>query len=376
MPIVHRHLLVVPVVVGLVAHAAAPARGEIIYRGESLPGTGTCPDGDISFAMDPKHGRVIRVRAVDKSGQPSERCEFVGGGGGRLMPGMTVWIGWRSRVVTPAPNVRNVMFQAKCHGMHVADQPLVFEMRGGKLTLNNHEDIGGVETPRTVWSRELPLDTWFTILMKVHYSESRTEGSVQLWFNGALQTLANGSTTHHGQTYDGAENNVHWGIYRGASVNGEAFHYLWRPRIATTRAEADPDDGTEPTADGSPDGAGVRDAGGAVPEPAAGDGAAPIADRGPTADLAVAIDARAAGGTGGAGGSGGSGGTGALDAAAAGGGGTGGDPGGGGASGAGGPPPDTAPAGCGCRLARPDHSPGAPVVLAMLLLLAVVRRRR
>jgi hypothetical protein len=55
-----------------------------------------------------------------------------------------------------------------------------------------------------------------------------------------LQTLANGTTTHRGQTWDGSENNMHWGIYRRSSINGTQIHYIWRPRIATTRAEADP----------------------------------------------------------------------------------------------------------------------------------------
>jgi len=64
-----------------------------------------------------------------------------------------------------------------------------------------------------VWSRQLPLDTWFTIVLRVKYSESRTEGEVQLWYDGVLQTLAGGTTTHHGQTWDGDENNMHWGIY-------------------------------------------------------------------------------------------------------------------------------------------------------------------
>jgi hypothetical protein len=56
---------------------STPVRAEIIYTGESLPGLGTCPDGDISWAMDAEQGRVIRVHAIDRAGQPSERCEFV-----------------------------------------------------------------------------------------------------------------------------------------------------------------------------------------------------------------------------------------------------------------------------------------------------------
>jgi len=76
--------------------------------------------------------------------------------------------------------------------------------------------------------------------MKIRYSESRTTGYVQVWYNGALQTLRNGSTTHNGQTWDGSDNNMHWGIYRRSSINGTEIHYVKRPRVTTTLAEAMP----------------------------------------------------------------------------------------------------------------------------------------
>jgi hypothetical protein len=101
--------------------------------------------------------------------------------------------------------------------------------------------VGGSETSREVWRRALPgSGTWFSIVMKIHYSESRTSGSVQLWYNGVLQTLLNGKTTHNGQTWDGSENNMHWGIYRRSSINGTEIHYVYRPRVATTYNEAKP----------------------------------------------------------------------------------------------------------------------------------------
>jgi hypothetical protein len=34
---------------------------------------------------------------------------------------------------------------------------------------------------------------------------------------------------------------MHWGIYRRSSINGAQTHDIYRPRIATTFAEANPD---------------------------------------------------------------------------------------------------------------------------------------
>jgi MYXO-CTERM domain-containing protein len=267
------------------------ATATVVYSADNLPGMGTCTNGNISWFLDPQYGRVIRVHVVDAVGKNSERCEFVASNGGR-MPGETYFIGWRSRVDTPLAGGWNGIYQMKCHGDHVADQPLVLTMRDNRLVLENHEDIGGKETSRMVWSTDLPVNKWFSVVLRVHYSESRTEGSVELWFNGKPQILAGGTTIHHGQTWDGSENNMHWGIYRADEVMGEGDHYLWRPRVATTFAEADPDGKPEPAApDGSVGDASPADAGAAA------------------ADASLSPDARekldATGATGGAGGGGG-----------------------------------------------------------------------
>jgi hypothetical protein len=97
-----------------------------------------------------------------------------------------------------------------------------------------------VQKSRTIWSTPLRQNRWFSLMLEVHYSESRTVGYVQVWYDGKLQKLANGRDIHHGQTWDGAENNIHWGVCRRASHTGPQIHDLWRPRIATTMAEANP----------------------------------------------------------------------------------------------------------------------------------------
>lgn len=224
---------------GIVVASALPAQAAVIYQQTGLPGDRTCPDGSIAWHNDSQEGRVVKVDV--REGSYKERCEFVGGGSGKLKNGMTVYMGWKSRIVAPSSGDWNNIMQLKCHGQHVANHPLLLRVGGKRLTLMNYEDVNGKLQGRPVWSAPLPVDRWFSVLMKVHYSESRTAGSVQLWLDGKLQTFDNGKTTHNGQTWDGSENNVHWGIYRTARINGNQVHYIKRPTIATTMAEADPD---------------------------------------------------------------------------------------------------------------------------------------
>jgi Polysaccharide lyase len=228
---------------GALLVTSIPAGASVIYSaGDRLPGTATCPNGGFSWLDDRQEGRVIRVRVseIDPQVKNSERCEFVGGGRGALKNGATIYVGWKSRLTMPQSNSWNGIWQAKCHGDQVADQPLVLDASHGRLTLSNHEDINGREVGRTVWSVPLPKGRWFSIVMKIRYSESRTQGYVQLWYDGQLQTLSNGKTIHYGQTWDGSENDMHWGIYRRSSVNGTQYHDIKNLRIATTFAEVNP----------------------------------------------------------------------------------------------------------------------------------------
>jgi hypothetical protein len=224
----------------------APAsHAQVIYNGgQSLPGKETCPDGGIEWHNDAQRGRVIRVRVNERTNKNSERCEFAAGRG-KLTEGMTVYVGWKSRINVPTSDDRNWnnMFQLHCHGTHVADHPLVFGVQGGRLSLTNHENINGRETGRRVWSEPSRENRWFSIVLKIHYSTRREVGYVRLWYDGRLQTLDNGRTVHYGQTWEGTDKNMHWGIYRADEVNGTQTHDVWRPRIATTEREADPDAG-------------------------------------------------------------------------------------------------------------------------------------
>jgi hypothetical protein len=116
---------------------------------ESSRGHGPCAQcGDvIRDGGGPEHGPAPPGN--------SERCEFAVGRR-ELRLGATIYIGWKSKVSLPRSTSWNGIFQPKCHGSHVADQPLVWSVRDNRLTLDNHEDIGGKETSRKVGSTGLP----------------------------------------------------------------------------------------------------------------------------------------------------------------------------------------------------------------------------
>ncbi|RZB14004.1 hypothetical protein StrepF001_40915 [Streptomyces sp. F001] len=224
----------------LVTGVAPTSHATVIWQGgNTLPGIGTCPNGAINWHSDATYGNVPRFTVNEVTDGNSERCEMAVARRS-LTDGMTVYIGWKSRVTAPTTNTWNYILQLKSHGTNVANHPLTLGVGGGNLTLRNDEDINGTQVGRTVWSTPLRQGQWFSMMLKIRYSEDRTVGYVQVWYNGAWQTLANGTTVHYGQTWDGEENNVHWGIYRRSSVNGTQTHDLYHPRIATTWQEAIP----------------------------------------------------------------------------------------------------------------------------------------
>ena len=117
-------------------------QGKVIYQATSLPGTGTCPNGAISWFNDPQQGRVIRTRIEEVSTGNSERCEFVGGGGGRLQNGMTVYVGLEvqgGRPVSGRGTGCSNSSATVARGRPAAGG----RIRNGRLILENHEDIGG-----------------------------------------------------------------------------------------------------------------------------------------------------------------------------------------------------------------------------------------
>jgi len=217
------------------------AGAAILYESTGLPGTGTAPNGRFSWHNDSQQGRVLQVEVLDAAGG-KERAEFVATGRDNRYKDKTVFIGWKSRLDMPAATGGNwcVIMQGFAAGQRDIVHPFDLRVDGGKLYLVRWTGQGN-DHRTTIWSRTIPSrNTWFSIVMKVRYSTSASTGYVELWYNGAKQTFANGSQTMKMQTWDGVDNNIHWGIYRSGGVNGTGHHYMKNVRIATTYNEAVP----------------------------------------------------------------------------------------------------------------------------------------
>ena len=221
--------------------SAITARAEIFYRlnmGGTLPGTATAPNGTFSWHNDGTYGTVLKVVCSDTSDPNvnNERAEFVASGSNNKYFDKTVYMGWRSYLSLPTPSSSswNNIMQGKAAGNFTLNHPFYLRADSGTLRL-------GTDAAGYIWSRTLPHQTWFSIVIKIRYSTSPSTGYAEVWYNGTKQTLANGTQQFKFQTWSGSDNNIHWGIYRSKSINGTATHYMWRPTIASTYAEAAPE---------------------------------------------------------------------------------------------------------------------------------------
>jgi len=218
----------------------APAEATILYESTSLPGTGTAPNGRFSWYNDSQQGRVLHVECFDAS-SGKERAEFVASGKGNKYKDKTVYIGWKSRLNLPEGSAGTTSIM---QGFAAGERKIVhpFDMHSGNGVIFLNRWTGQSSDTRTrIWSRAKPsTGTWFSIVLKVRYSSSPSTGYLELWYNGSRQTFYNGTQTLKMQTWDGVDNNIHWGIYRTGGINGTGHHYMKNVRIATTYSEAVP----------------------------------------------------------------------------------------------------------------------------------------
>ncbi|HKB50523.1 MAG TPA: heparin lyase I family protein [Solirubrobacterales bacterium] len=76
----------------------------------------------------------------------------------------------------------------------------------------------------TFWeSAKLQRDRWYDLVYRVKLSQSSSTGFVEVWLDGAQQTLANGQTRRYGQTIQAAQTYLKAGIYRSGSSTGTSI---------------------------------------------------------------------------------------------------------------------------------------------------------
>jgi hypothetical protein len=201
-----------------VVFVAGQAHASIIWTGDTGKGTGVfgngnCPaPGSISVVTDPSRGQVWRFHkpAGDR------RCEAhgikVGGRKYTFQNNSTYYLGWSMQLSSTVNN--NANFQWKSYGHHIQNYPLVLKMIGGRLTLLNRQPGNHNFLP---WSRPLAANTWMHVVLGIHTSDALQGGWVEVYIDGAQQTLSNGAKRWPCRTWD-SYNDPKWGVY-GAQAN-------------------------------------------------------------------------------------------------------------------------------------------------------------
>lgn len=211
-----------------VTNSSAPS-GKVLWTPDIKAGPATfpsvqCAKGNFGVASDAVKGKVWRARQA--GGQ--ERCEVVGP---TLKSGSTFYLGWSSKVDIRDSNSRYV-FQLKCSpSSGTANHPIELDATNGRIRLQSWT-YKHVAVP--LWSAPVKNGEWHSYALKIH--AGRTDGTIELWFDGVKQKFANGATKYTGTTYDGTSDYLKWGSYHPST--GDATNLFTSPRMATTLAAA------------------------------------------------------------------------------------------------------------------------------------------
>ncbi|HMJ73595.1 MAG TPA: heparin lyase I family protein, partial [Solirubrobacterales bacterium] len=76
----------------------------------------------------------------------------------------------------------------------------------------------------TFWrGPSLQSDRWYDLVYRVKLSQDSSTGFIEVWLDGAQQSLANGQTRIYGQTMQTDETYLKAGIYRSKSSTGTSI---------------------------------------------------------------------------------------------------------------------------------------------------------
>ena len=84
--------------------------------------------------------------------------------------------------------------------------------------------IGAGDGSPTFWtSPQLERDRWYELIYRVNLSQDPSSGFVEVWLDGAQQSLADGQTRIYGQTIQAAQTYLKAGIYRSKASSGTSI---------------------------------------------------------------------------------------------------------------------------------------------------------
>jgi len=225
-----------------------PDKGRVVFNNLNFegaerhsPGTGT-----ILPATDPVYGKIWRVHkpAADKRAEirGAAGWSYHEGKGGVMQQGVTYYLGWRYKFVLPEnKNGGWACFQWKSYPdpgqpeTFTQNYPLTMGYNGRELSLTKHG--AGWSTNRSrvlkLWSRPVKIGTWVDVVLVINPSRDEKIGYVEIYFDGAKQTLLTGGTRDYCKTMDGLEVAPKWGAYNANTIGTDITVDLADLRIGT-----------------------------------------------------------------------------------------------------------------------------------------------
>jgi Polysaccharide lyase len=128
----------------------------------------------------------------------------------------------RDAIRVPSGNTFNVPWQIvqQLHEEDWSGSPGMAVMLDNKHSLK----LGSGDGSRTFWQGPVvQSDRWYDLVYRVNLSQDPGSGFVEVWLNGAQQTLANGQTRIYGETIQAAQTYLKAGIYRSKSSTGTSI---------------------------------------------------------------------------------------------------------------------------------------------------------
>jgi len=231
-------------------------RASVLWDGDASHGTGVFnsiqnenQNGVVEVVSDSTYGKVFRMTCNNPTTNIKTRCEASGMKGFQPTNTGTYYFGWRHKW-GPLPTSSSkwmVLEQIHLSGSASAGAPVPLGLSApgdGRIHLNLQNETSVVTD---AWNHSLPLNSWHSFVYYMKFSETVSNGWLELWFDGVHQTMQSGTTRQPcAMAHKDCSSYWKWGVYRsgGGGMIGTAVAYLGQPKAGTTFADVNPDGGS------------------------------------------------------------------------------------------------------------------------------------
>ena len=248
-----KHMFSIPslpltAVLGLVL---CTANASVLWDGDASHGTSVFGSlnienqpGQVNVVTDSTYGKVFQFVCFNPTTAIKTRTEGSHMAGFDPVKGNTYYFGWRHKW-GPLPvqcNKWQALEQIHVEGGNSSGAPVPYQLLSDGCDNNLHftyQDASS--TPHVFLMKPIPLNSWHTLVYHEKWSESESDGYVEVWWDGTMQTLANGSTRYPAAwCFPTTTSYWKWGVYRsgtGTTALGTEYAYLGQAKAGTTFAD-------------------------------------------------------------------------------------------------------------------------------------------